>query len=85
MTRESNKANFALLLGCRQRFQYSIRCIALLRIVVIDDLVNLPHIEMVRLQPGKRLLQLPHGDIFLSPVGADLGHHDRFVTLAFEC
>ena len=83
--RETNEANFALLLGCGERLEHAIRRIAFFRIVVVHHLVNLPYIEVIGLQASQRLLQHLHGDIFLTAMGTDLGHHDRFVALALEC
>ena len=51
-------------------------------IVVVDDFVDLPEIEMIGLQPAQRFFQLLHGDVFAAAVGADLGHEERLVALA---
>jgi hypothetical protein len=46
--------------------------------------VDLPHIQVIGLQTGQRFFEHAHGDVFLPSVGADLGHHDRFVAFALE-
>jgi len=50
------------------------------RLVVEHHLVDLPQVEVVRLQPLQRLLQLLHRDLAVTPVGADLGHQEDLVA-----
>ena len=78
------KRTLPCLLGCSQRLQHAIRLVGLLRIVVVDHLVNLPNVQVIRLKPGKRLLQHLHRYVLLPAVRAHLGHHDRLVALSFE-
>ena len=54
------------------------------RVVFIDDLVNLPEIQVVCPQPLQRFLELLHCDLFASPVSADLGHQEDFVAPALQ-
>ena len=84
MASKSNEAHFALLLGCRECLQNTIRRIALFRIVVVHNFVHLPHIQVICLQASEGLLQHPHGNIFLAAMGADFSHQDCSIAFALE-
>ena len=51
-------------------------------IVVVDDFVNLPQIEMIGLETFQRFFELPHGHLFIAAMRADLGHQKHFVAFA---
>ena len=53
---EADEAHLTLLLCLRKGFENPIGRINQFGVVVIDNLVNLPDIEMVGLEPYKRLL-----------------------------
>jgi hypothetical protein len=48
--------------------------------VVEDHLVNLPEIETIRAQAPQRIFQLPHRDLAVASVRADLGHEEDAVA-----
>jgi hypothetical protein len=70
MAGESDESHLTLLPGSGQRFQDSIRLVDFFRIVIVDDLMNLPYIQVIGLQTGKGFFQHPHGDIFLASMRA---------------
>ena len=67
MTREPNKTNFTLLLRHAQGFEYPIRCVALLWIVIVNDLMNLPNIQMIGLKTGEDSSSIRMATSFLRP------------------
>ncbi len=84
VSRKSDRAYLALLLGLQQRLRRAARSKDQVRIVFVDHLMDLPQVQMVGLQPPQRLFQLPHGNVFAAPMSADLGHHHSVLPLAFE-
>lgn len=55
-----------------------------IRIVVVGALVDLPEIETVRLQPAQGLVELPHGDLGVASMRADLRHQEHLVAASLE-
>ena len=72
-------------LACEQGLRRAIWSEDQVRIVFVDHLVYLPHVEMIGLQAGQRFFKLAHGDILVAPMRTDLRHHDSAVPLALEC
>ena len=46
--------------------------------------MDLPEVEVIGLKAAKRLFQHSHGNFFLAPVSANLGHHERLLTFPFK-
>src|ERR1700721_2843803 len=84
MSSESEKPYFALPPGFEQSFRRAIGSKDQVRIVFVDHLVYLPHIEMIGLQTSQRFFKLAHGDILVASMRTHLGHHDGAVPLALE-
>src|ERR1700676_611839 len=82
---EPEKPHFALPLGFEQGLRRSIWSKYQVRIVLVDDLVYLPHVEMISLQASQRFFKLAHGDILVASMRTDLRHHDGAVPPALEC
>jgi len=53
-------------------------------IILKNDAVNLPEIEVVGLQPPQRLLELPHRSPGIAAVRADLGHQEHAVATILD-
>src|SRR6266436_906635 len=85
MACEPEKPHFALPPGFEQGLRCSIWSEYQVRIVLVDHLMYLPHIEMIGLQASQRFFKLTHGDILVTPMRTDLRHHDGAVPLALEC
>jgi hypothetical protein len=81
---KADKADFALLLGVGESLGDTARGEDEFRVVIVDNLVNLPDIKMIGFQAAQGVFQLTHGDILAATVGADLGHDDHLIALAFE-
>jgi hypothetical protein len=82
---EADEAHLALLFGGRERLQHSVGVVCLVGIVIVNDLVDLPHVEVVGLEAGERLLKHLHGNILLAAMCTNLGHDDRLVAFTLEC
>jgi hypothetical protein len=68
---EADEAYLALLFCLGKGFENSIGRVNQLGVVVVDNLVNLPDIEMVGLEPHKRVLQHAHRDILFAAMRAE--------------
>src|SRR3954465_2310648 len=84
MSRESNCADLALLLRLEECFRNAVRREDEVGIILIDDFVNLPDVEVVRLQAAERFLKHSHTHSLVAAVSADLGHNDRLIRLLFS-
>jgi len=84
MAREADEAYFALFLRFEQRLCSATGSNEQFRIILKDDTVNLPEIEVVGLKTTQRLLQHLYRERTVAAVSADLGHDEGFVALAFE-
>ena len=51
---------------------------------MVDDLMNLPDVEMIGLQTGKRRIQHAHRNVLIGTMRTDGAHHDNFVSFALE-
>ncbi len=81
---KTDKADLALLLGSGESLEDAIWLVALLWIVVVDDLVDLPDGERIGLEAGQGFLEHARGHVPGPAVGADLGHDDGLAATAFE-
>jgi hypothetical protein len=73
-----------LVPGGVERLDHTAFHVAALGIVVVRDLVHLPEIEMVRLQPAKRVVELAHRDVCTPAVRAHFGHEENLIAPAGE-
>jgi hypothetical protein len=80
---EADEAHLALLFRLGKGFENSIGGVNYFG-VVVDNLVNLPDIEMVGLEPHKRFLQHAHRDILFAAMGADAAHNNDTVSPSLE-
>ena len=78
--RETSKTNLALFFCFIQRFDHTTLCKMQVRVVLVDDLVNLPQVQMVGAQSLKGLLQLLHGDVLIPAMRANLAHQENFIA-----
>src|SRR6202044_1560170 len=53
-------------------------------VIVVDDLMNLPDVEVIGAQTGKRRIQHAHRNVLIGTMRTDGAHHDDFVSFAFE-
>ena len=85
MSGETDEADLALLFGGGERFEDSIHLVRKFRwhLLVVNDIVYLPNVEMIGLQPGERLLKHAHGDIFFTAVRASYPGHKNRLPSAF--
>jgi PAS domain S-box-containing protein len=80
---KSHEADLSLLLCLGEGFENTVVRVDQLGVIVEDDLVNLPDIEMIGLQPVERCLQHAHRS-FWTRVRGEGAHHDDIVSFAFE-
>ncbi len=73
-------ADLALLPRPIEGFDHATAREVLRRLVVEDDLVDLPEVEIVGLQAPQRVFELPHRDLGVAPVRADLRHEEDLVA-----
>src|SRR6202030_2669084 len=66
MSCEPEKPHLALLLGCEQSLRCALWSKNKVRIVFVDHLVYLPHVDMIGLQANQRLFKLAHGNILIT-------------------
>src|SRR5271157_5532028 len=71
---KADEANFALFLGFLQGFGRTAGTNEELGIILKNDAVNLPEVEVVGLVSPQRLFEHLHGKPSVATVGADLGH-----------
>jgi hypothetical protein len=76
VSRESDEAHQSLLLRPVERLDHASPREVARRIALVRHLMHLPQVEVVGLESPERLLELPHGDLRIAPVGADLGHQE---------
>ena len=81
---ETGEAHFALFLGFAHGFSGAVWTDEQLGIVVEGDAVNLPEVEMVRLEATQRLFEHLHGEGGFAAVSADFSHEKNFVTPALK-
>ena len=81
---ESYKADLSLLLCPGKGFENTVVRVDQVGIIVVDDLVNLPDIEMIRLQTGKGCIEHAHRNVLTGAMRADGAHDDDVVSFAFE-
>src|SRR4029077_3270818 len=74
MSCETNKTCLALFLRLIQCFDHATLRKMQVRVILVDDFVNLPEVQMVGSQPLQRFLELLHGDLLVAPVCANFGH-----------
>ena len=84
MSRESHKPHLPLLLRFSQRLGRAAGPNEQFRIVLEHDTVNLPQIQMIRLQPRQRLLEHLHRQAAIAPMRADLRHQKNLVALPLQ-
>ena len=84
MAREADEAYFALLLRFEQRLCSATGTNEQFGIILKDDAVNLPEVEVVSLKTTQRLFEHLHSERTVAAVSADLGHDEGFVALAFD-
>ncbi len=81
MPGEPQEADFSLLLGLQCGLDRPARCKDPVGVVVVDDLVKLPEIEMVGAQPSQAVFQMRLR--VLGRSAAAFGHQeDLFATVA---
>lgn len=80
---KSHETDLSLLLCLGEGFENTVVRVDQLGVIVEDDLVNLPDIEMIGLQPVERCLQHAHRS-FWTRVRGEGAHHDDVVSFAFE-
>jgi hypothetical protein len=77
---EADEARLALALGEIEGLEDAALAVRELRVVVEDDAVDLPHVEVVRTKSAQRLLEHLHGEGPVAAVRAYLGHQDDLVA-----
>ena len=70
------KRTLPCCLASGERFEHAVRLVGKFGIVVVDDIVYLPNVEVIGLQAGERVLEHAHGNVFFAAVGADAGHQE---------
>jgi hypothetical protein len=81
---ESDEPHLAVLPGLGQGLDDPAGGEVQLGLVLVDDLVDLPEVEMIRPQPRQRLLELTHRDLPVAAVRANLGHQEDLVAPALQ-
>ena len=61
MTGEADESDLAFFLGSIKRFQDAAFGVGQLRVVVVNDAVDLPEVQMIGLIPPQRVLEHLHG------------------------
>src|SRR6185503_1702377 len=82
---ESDEAHFSLPPGLSEGLDHAAAHEVTVGIVVVGAFVYLPEIEIIRLEPAKRLFELPHRLPFVTAVRADLRHQKHPVAPVREC
>src|SRR5262245_50230888 len=77
---ESDESNFPLSPGLFERLDHSALCEMQLRIVVVNNFVNLPQVKVIGLQTPQRIFELAHRFMTITPVSANLGHQKDLVA-----
>src|SRR5882724_2336701 len=81
---ESDEADLSFLLRLIQGLDDAALGEVEFRIVLVDDLVDLPEIQVIRPEALQRFLELPHGGLPIPSVGANLGHQEDVGTPALQ-
>jgi len=81
---ESHKSRFAIVLCFGQRLRRSIWPNEELRVILESHPMNLPQIEMVRLQTPKRLFEHLQSQTCIAPVRTRFCHQKYFVTASLQ-
>jgi hypothetical protein len=84
MSVESHEADLPLLLCPGKGCENTVTRVDHLGVIVVDDLMNLPDVQMIGLQTGKRRIQHAHCSVLVAAMRTDGAHHDDFVSFAFE-
>ena len=84
MSVESYEADLSLLLSLGKGLENTVARVDQFGVIVVDNLVNLPDIEMIGLQTVQRRIQHAHGGVLTGAMGADGAHDDDFFSFAFE-
>ena len=71
---EANESRLPLLLGLIKRLEHATFGVSKLRVVVVDDSMNLPEIEMIGAEPAQRLFEHLQCQSAAAPMSADFGH-----------
>ena len=79
---ESHEADLALALGLLERLHGPALGEVPIGIVLVDDLVDLPEVEMVGAEALERLVELAHGHVLAAAMRAELGHEEHGVAAA---
>ncbi|OLE65236.1 MAG: hypothetical protein AUI36_08385 [Cyanobacteria bacterium 13_1_40CM_2_61_4] len=82
---EADEADLPLLFRAIEGLEHAALGVGQVGIVVVDDAVDLPHVQVIGLQPPKRLLEHLQREPPAPAVCADLGHQDDLVPPAPEC
>jgi hypothetical protein len=77
---EADETRLALALGEIEGLEDAALAVRELRVVVEDDAMDLPDVEVVRTKSAQRLLEHLHGKSPVAAVGAYLGHQDDLVA-----
>ena len=78
VAREADEAHLALALRLLERLDRAAGREVQVGVVVVDDFVNLPEVEVVGLQSPQRLFELAQRRPSVAPVRADLRHQENF-------
>ena len=81
---ESDESDLAVSLGLIEGLQHAALGIRQVGVVVVDDSVDLPQVEVIGLQPPQRLLEHTEGQRSAPAVRADLGHQEDLVPTTLE-
>ena len=71
---EANESRLPLLLGLIKRLEHATFGVSKFRVVVVDDSMNLPEIEMIGAEPAQRLFEHLQCQSAAAPMSADFGH-----------
>jgi len=81
---EADEPRLPLLLRLIERLEDATLGVRELRVVVVDDAVDLPQVEVIGPEPSKRLLEHAEGELAAAPVRADLRHQENLVAPPLE-
>src|SRR5207245_10250932 len=77
---KADEADLALLLRAIERLEHAALGVRQLGIVVVDDAVDLPQVQVIGLQPPQRLLEHLQCELPAPAVCTDLGHQYNLVA-----
>jgi len=81
---EAHETDLPLLLCPGKGLENTFARVDQFGVIVVDNLVNLPDIEMIGLQTGQRRIQHAHRNVLIGAMRADGAHDDDFVSFAFK-